>query len=99
MRMSFEQFVEYKRQDLLKEYNRYLKRYNIPKSGNIVKSIIIGYGGNGGQILEVLGESTDPKFLESNYGTGYIVLRSCENDSIYLSPISNWWEEIEVIKG
>lgn len=94
MDINIEQFVEQYHPELLKEYWRYVNRYNVPKKGELVKSLKSGFGGPGGQVLEVLGRSTDPEFIGENYAEEYIILQ--RNNQTYLANVSDWWRTIEV---
>lgn len=93
--LTLEQFLTQYDPESFKNYQRYLNRHNIPKKGDTVKALVAGFGGNGGQILTVLGRSTDPEFSSENFDKDYLILQRHNGKS--LATTSIWWQQIEVI--
>jgi hypothetical protein len=93
--LNLEQFLEQYNQDALNDYRRYLNRHNIPKKGDTVKSLVAGFGGMCGQVLTVIGRSTDPEFANQNFADDYIILQRHGGKS--LAKTSIWWQQIEVV--
>lgn len=92
--MTFEQFVEKEYPGTLKQYERYINNPDGPQKGNVVRSVVSGFGGDVGQILRVVGKGGDPGF--EKYGESFILLQGRDNE-IYVVWDSIWWKKIEVI--
>lgn len=83
--LTFIDYVNTYYKDVADEYVAYMNRLNLPKVGDIVITLVGGYGGGAGIIRRVI--DIEDKYIRLE-GEGHN----------YLTPISNWYKEIKVIK-
>lgn len=79
-----EKFVKEFHPEVEEEYQRYKRRYRLPKVGTILESLRNGFGGMGGQELKVV-----------ELGDKYITLT--DGKTQYLSNINVWWKELKIL--
>ena len=79
-----EDFIKQYHQEVYEEYERYLRRNNPPKIGSMVKTLKAGFGGMGGQELEVIGITE--KWIRLSDGV-----------DTYVSDINEWWKELKIL--
>ena len=79
-----EDFIKQYHQEVYEEYERYLRRNNPPKIGSMVKTLKAGFGGMGGQELEVT--DIDNKWVKLSNGVDK-----------YISDINDWWKELQIL--
>lgn len=81
-----EEFINEFHPQIHSQYQRYLRRNNPPKIGAVVKTLICGFGGLGGQILTV-SETNNEK---------YSTLKDSSGDE-YILRLENWWKKLEIL--
>lgn len=79
-----ENFMKEYHQEIYEEYERYLRKNNPPKIGSMIKTLRAGFGGSGGQELEVV-DITD-KWVRLDNGVNK-----------YVSDINEWWKELQIL--
>jgi hypothetical protein len=74
--LTFEEYVEENYPEIVKEYERYVHREDVPKVGDWVKSLVIGFGGNAGKILKVTEVDEEGITLSNEKNEYYAKLRA-----------------------